>query len=108
MVVMRSIAMGCRGDQARVLELSADIPYIPQEDFLLQRKTEAVSELAQPVAQQLPALLLAIAKALAARGLVARLRTLVAFAGNLPHRISQSIFQELNQLHNSLISVSKS
>ncbi len=97
-----------RGDHARVLELASEINYIPQEDFLLQRKTEAVSELAQPVSQQLPPLLLAIAKALAARGLVARLRAVVAFAGNLPHRISQSIFQELNQMHNSLISVSKS
>ena len=33
---------------------------------------------------------------------VAQLRTLVAFAGNLPQRISQGTFQQLNEIYNAM------
>jgi hypothetical protein len=95
-----------RGDDTRVVELASGLPFIPQDDFLLQRKADAVSELPPSMAQQLSPVLLAVARALASKGQVARLRLLVAFAGNVPHRISQATFKELNQLHNSVMALS--
>lgn len=88
-----------------MLELMSELPFIPQDEFLMSRKADAVSHLPSSIAQRLPAVLLAGARALAAKGQAARLRLLVAFAGNIPHRISQATFKELNLLHNSVVSL---
>lgn len=50
------------------------------------------------VAEQLPAVLLAAAGALAAAKQAEQLRTVVAFAAAVPGRIPQGVYQKLNQL----------
>lgn len=61
-----------------------------------------VSSLHPAVADRLPAVLLAAAAALAASGKREQLQTLVAFASAVPNRISQSAYQQLNQLQASV------
>ena len=57
-----------------------------------------VSSLHPAVADRLPAVLLAAAGALAASGKREQLQTVVAFAAAVPNRISQAVYQQLNQL----------
>ncbi len=54
------------------------------------------------MAQQLPAVLLAAATALARARQQEQLRTVVAFAAAVPGRIPQGVYQQLNQLQASL------
>ena len=57
-----------------------------------------VASLHPAVADRLPAVLLAAASALAASGKREQLGTVVAFASAVPNRISQAVYQRLNQL----------
>jgi hypothetical protein len=50
------------------------------------------------VADRLPAVLLAAAGALAASGKREQLALVAAFASAIPNRISQAVYQQLNQL----------
>lgn len=61
-----------------------------------------VSSLHPAVADRLPAVLLAAASALAAGGKREQLQTVVAFASAVPNRISQAVYQQLNQLQASV------
>ena len=61
-----------------------------------------VSSLHPAVADRLPAVLLAAASALAATGKRDQLQTVVAFASAVPNRISQAVYQQLNQLQASV------
>lgn len=57
-----------------------------------------VSSLHPAVADRLPAVLLAAAGALAASGKREQLSLVAAFASAVPNRISQAVYQQLNQL----------
>lgn len=57
-----------------------------------------VGSLHPAVADRLPAVLLAAAGALAASGKREQLSTVVAFASAVPNRISQGVYQRLNQM----------
>lgn len=61
-----------------------------------------VASLHPAVADRLPSVLLAAAAALAAVGKREQLQTVVAFASAVPNRISQAVYQQLNQLQASV------
>ncbi|GAB4816873.1 hypothetical protein N2152v2_003919 [Parachlorella kessleri] len=101
-VILDLLAASSRGDQPRVLQRLGDLPFIPTERFRLQVRAAGVTSLHPAVAQQLPAVLLAAATALARARQQEQLRTVVAFAAAVPGRIPQGVYQQLNQLQASL------
>jgi hypothetical protein len=77
------------------------MPLFPFPPFLPQVCASRVNALHAAVADRLPAVLLAAAAALAVGGRREELHTLVSFASAVPHRISQAVYEQLNQLQAS-------
>ncbi|KAL4437959.1 hypothetical protein ABPG77_004180 [Micractinium sp. CCAP 211/92] len=96
------LAASARGNHTRTLQKLGELPFVPTERFRLQLCASGVASLHPAVADRLPAVLLAAASALAAGGKREQLQTLVAFASAVPNRISQSVYQQLNQLQASV------
>eukprot|EP00887_Chlorella_sp_A99_P000841 scaffold5.g841.t1 len=96
------LAAAVRGDHARTLQKLSELPCVPTEAFRLQLCATGVAALHPAVADRLPAVLLAAAGALAAARKREQLQTVVAFAAAVPNRISQAVYQQLNQLQASV------
>ncbi|KAK9828502.1 hypothetical protein WJX72_000423 [[Myrmecia] bisecta] len=93
-----------RGETGVVQQTLDELQFIPQEEFRLHRCVADVRSgaLHTAVAARLPALLQAVGQALAATGQANRLRTIAGFASELPQRVPQHVFQELNRLHSAV------
>ncbi|PSC75508.1 nuclear pore complex NUP93A-like [Micractinium conductrix] len=96
------LAASARGDYTRALQKLSELPFVPTERFRLQLCASGVASLHPAVADRLPSVLLAAAAALAAVGKREQLQTVVAFASAVPNRISQAVYQQLNQLQASV------
>ena len=96
------LAASARGDHARALQRLGELPCVPTEPFRLQLCAAGVGTLHPAVADRLPAVLLAAARALAATRRREALQTVVAFAAAVPNRIAQGVYQQLNQLQASV------
>jgi nuclear pore complex protein Nup93 len=82
----------------RALQKLGELSFVPTERFRLQLCASSVNQLHPAVADRLPSVLLAAATALAASGKREQLQTVVAFAAAVSNRISQAMYQQLNQL----------
>ncbi|KAL4859943.1 Nuclear pore complex protein NUP93A [Chlorella vulgaris] len=92
------LAAKARGDHVRALQKLGELSFVPTERFRLQLCASSVNQLHPAVADRLPSVLLAAATALAASGKREQLQTVVAFAAAVSNRISQAMYQQLNQL----------
>jgi len=91
-----------RQEWATVLQRLVELPFVPLEMHRVQLCAAAVRHMHPAVADRLPRVLLAGGQALASRGQVQALRAAVAFAGEVPFRVPQDVFVELNRLYNAV------
>lgn len=68
----------------------------------MQRCLDSVRAQPPAVADRMDAILAAGGRALSSMRQLAALRVLASFAGNLPQRVSQSTFKQLNRLQSAL------
>lgn len=96
--VRELLAAERRRDYPRALQQVSELSFLPHEHFRLQHCVQGVASLHPALAKLLPAVLLTSARVLAAARQAEQLHLLVAFAGAMPHRIGQRVYQQIVQL----------
>ena len=87
-----------QGDYSTALHSLTELPFIPLEPHRLESCCSLSSTLHPALADRLPAILLAGARALAAAIRRDELQTLINFASSIPLRIPTGVYQKLNQI----------
>ena len=85
-----------------MLQRLVELPFVPLEMHRVQLCAAAVRHMHPAVADRLPHVLLAGGQALASQRQVQALRAVAAFAGEVPFRVPQDVFVELNRLYNAV------
>jgi nuclear pore complex protein Nup93 len=102
-VIMELLMASAQGNHPAALQALEQLAFIPLESGRrLQMCISGATLLHPALADRLPSVVLAGARALAAANKKEQLHTLVTFASSVPARIPTSVYQNLNQLQASV------
>jgi hypothetical protein len=104
-VIMELLMASAQGNHPAALQALEQLAFVPLESgggARLQMCVSGAALLHPALADRLPSVVLAGARALAAANKKEQLHTLVTFASSVPSRIPTSVYQKLNQLQASV------